>query len=157
MTKLPVRMSVRNHSELRRLAKRLADAGRGDLKRELDRAVRKAAVPMVAAVKEAALSLPAETGQSTGLRAAIAAASRFSNTAAGVRVITDAKRMPKGQGTLPAHAENGVWRHPVFGSGTWVTQTSRANWFLGACLGEADTVNAEIERAMGKVARQIAG
>lgn len=155
MAKLRVQMRTRGDSELRRLAKALADAGRGDLRKELNSGVRRAARPMVGAVRQAALSLPAETGQSTGLRAAIAAASRFSNTAAGVRVLVDNGRMPADQQTLPGHTDSGSWRHPVFGSNNWVTQHSRANWFLTACLSEADTVEREIEAAMDRVADKI--
>jgi hypothetical protein len=50
----------------------------------------------------------------------------------GVSIRMKSSRMPPGQGRLPKHMNYGRWRHPVFGTDTWVTQTAREQgWFDG--------------------------
>ncbi|WP_143517289.1 hypothetical protein [Pseudonocardia sp. MH-G8] len=127
------------------------------MRKELNAAVRRGAKPMAQAVKAGALALPAETGQSTGLRASMAAATRFSNTARGAFVMVDSSRMPGDQATLPVHTDSGAWRHPVFGSDTWVSQTSRADWFATAALSQSHVVEREVGEVLDKIADRIGG
>lgn len=148
--------------DLGAFARRLKQAGRTDLKRELTRAIRRAVKPVIADLKEQALAIPAVGQRSTGLRARIAAAIRTEiRTGAnrsGVRVKVDRSKMGD-QASLPAAFDKDRLRHPVFGNREeWVTQlTHSEGWFSRTSTRRAPAIRRAIEQAMADVARQIEG
>jgi len=161
---------IQQGRELRDLSRRLRglEDGReiaGRLRRELRRAAR----PMVPAVRAAVLALPSQ-GQNArrgrdSLRRSIARATQLqvqtSGTRPGVRVWVNPRRMPEGQANLPAYME-GIrpfhrWRHPVYGDeDTWVTQPSRP-FFYRAVRPLEDGVAEAGARVMDEIAREIEG
>lgn len=103
----------------------------------MGRNITAAAKPIKLAVQRNARAIPVRGSKSTGLREALARATRVSIRTAGknvgVSVLTDGKKMPAGQETLPGYMEGESmgrtlrWRHPVYGphdSDTWVAQDS---------------------------------
>jgi len=75
---------------------------------------------MKTAVQRNALAIPVKGEETTGLRHAIAAATkvrtRVSPRSVDVRVAVDSTAMPPGQEKLPALMESAGWTHPTFGS-----------------------------------------
>lgn len=123
-------MAARNSdaaNQLRKLAKDLAGVDRS-LRTNLRRNIAAACQPVKTDVQAAYRNLPAETGDSTGLREALANATSITvapasrTTAVGIRV--NANKMPPEQATMPAFVEAGGGRHPVHGHrDRWVEQT----------------------------------
>jgi hypothetical protein len=118
--------------------KRAGSPTAAGLSRKMRRKLIASATPVKQAVQRNALAIPAVSGYHTGLRAALAAATRISvspmaTRVAVVRLIVDGKKMPAGQQSLPPYMEGDDgfrslrWRHPVFGphnSTTWSPQDS---------------------------------
>lgn len=109
---------------------RAGDPGKG-LSRKLRRNLTAATRPIKTDAQANARAIPAHGRNHTGLRDALARATRISIAASrrttSVRLIVDGKRMPAGQQSLPPIVEGlgrrGRWRHPVFGDrSTWVQQ-----------------------------------
>jgi hypothetical protein len=129
-------ISVSGTKELSRVSAKLRAAGSEGkgLRRTMKRNIVAAVKPMQTAVKANALAIPAKGPDHTGLRRAIARATKIrigtSSRNTMVRLWVNPALMPAGQETLPAHMEgdssNGKWRHPVFGhaSQPWVGQKS---------------------------------
>lgn len=127
-----------------------------------------AATPIKQAVQQAALAIPAASGYHTGLRAALARATRVSISpmaarVATVRLIVDANKMPAGQQPLPGYMEgsNGSrslrWRHPVFGphtSPTWVAQASH-QFVQPTVIAHAVSVQRAVLAAVDETVAQI--
>jgi hypothetical protein len=143
---------------IRDFARDCRAVGRRDLSRRMQRRLYTVAKPVKVAVQQRARAIPAASGYHTGLREALARATRISISPAStrvavVRLMVDGKRMPGNQSSLPAYMEGSDgfrgmhWRHPVFGphtSSTWVAQASHP-FVRRSCT---STVPA-IERAMG--------
>lgn len=125
--------TVTGSRQMRDLALDLAragDSGRG-LSRKLRRNITAATRPIKTDVQANARAILAKGPAHTGLREALAKATRISILASrrqtAVRLIVDGNRMPAGQQKLPAYMEGTAkkWRHPVFGDrGTWVNQSA---------------------------------
>ena len=85
--------------------------------------------------QDAVVALPAHGGKSTGLRQAaalsLAVTVRGTGKRTGVEIRSRKAVMPDGKQKLPRYMDKGSWRHPVYGSKTWVTQTTPPGWFLG--------------------------
>lgn len=87
---------------------------------------------MQTAVRQAILDIPTHGTKHTGLRAAMAKATKISyhttGRTIGVRLEVKPGAMPAGKEKLPALMDNrSAWRHPVYGphdSPTWVDQES---------------------------------
>lgn len=155
-------------SELRVLAKDLklaGSAGRG-IRNDLRRELIVAAKPIEAQVKRNARAIPA-VGMygSTGLRRAIANATRTSIKLFGkdtwIRVLTDGRKMPAGQTTLPAYMEGSdgyrkkAWRHPVYGNdGLWVDEASHP-YFQPAIPPHLPAVYRAVDIAVDKAVRRV--
>lgn len=96
----------------------------------------------------------------SGLRDVIARATRmeikWTGRSVGVRIFTDGRKLPADQRSLPRHMNKGSWRHPVFGTDAWVTQTaSPAGWFDRAMDKHKDDMRRAMVRVMEKFAERI--
>lgn len=142
-------VEVRGIDQLGDLAKKLRRAGRKDLQKELYAALNRATKkPRAEVQRRARQTLPRRGGL-----AARVATSRLSTRRrrSGVRVI-DA-------GNLSLSAiDAGTVTHPVFGRrSTWVRQSVRPGFFTRPMLRSAPEARREIERALGRIAREIEG
>ena len=113
---------VRGAQDLAKLSKRLKDAGRNDLRKELLRGVRESGASTVLEIQESALEhLPRRGGLAEKV-AAEKATMRASYGAGGAKVSLRRKR---GRGL-----NAGRLRHPVYGNRrVWVQQSVDPNWF----------------------------
>lgn len=132
-----------------RLSRALKNAGRADLRRELNKALRNATKPLIAKTRAAALrDLP----QRGGLAASVAKAPqrvqvRTGAQTAGVRIV--ASGSVKG-------ANSGVVRHPVYGRrDVFVEQQVPGGWFDQTLSESAPEVRPHIQSAMEAVAEQV--
>lgn len=159
-------IEVSGGDQFRRLAVRMKQAGRTDLLRELRKELRNAGRPTVNDVQRAYRTLPdISVAHRSGAQAratvakAVRVELRSSATAARVRVLVDAKRLPEDMRPLPKVWEAGRWRHPVFASGDqtrsqwrWVEQQSQpAAVFRRTCTSHAPAFRAAVLRAMDQI------
>lgn len=143
---------VRGADEFLRLSKALKQAGRTDLRKELNNGLKRAARPLIPKVRAEALRrLP----QSGGLAARVAKSPirvqvRTGSKNAGVRIVVP------GSAKGARSANQGFIRHPVFGNrNVWVEQSVRAGWFDDPLKASAPEVRPELERALENVAEQV--
>lgn len=97
-----------------------------------------------------------------GLRASIARSVRivikdsgFSDQV-GVRIKCDTSMLPADQRKLPRYIDRGQWRHPVYGTHAWVTQTTTPNWFTDTTNAARPQVIAKVRTALSEAATHIA-
>lgn len=144
-------------AELRALAGQLAAVPQG-MRSRLRTRMRAAATPMKNAVQRNALAIPVHGGKSTGLRRAIAAATKIrttvTSTAVTVRVEVDSGSMPPGQEKLPALMESRGWTHEVFGHQTKVFQPGHG-YFIAAVNPLMPAMRAAVEQVADDAVRQI--
>jgi len=149
-------------TELRVIAKELRAMDQRKVLAQFRRELRAAAAPMVPAARAAALAIPAKGPKSTGLRKALAKSVKLSvRTAgplAGVAVMADGRKMPSGEGRLPAYMEGELrWRHPVYGNrNAWVTQPPRP-WFYRAVRPLGIAARVAVNRALNRIGDDITG
>lgn len=149
-----VRMGVNGTQDARALQRRLRAAARGGLQRELERNLRAAGRPVVAALRAEILAMPTTGSKSTGLRAKIAAATRSAPRIGGVRFYVATGALGQ-QAVLPEKIEAGPgWWHPVFGRPPFVHQNSWP-WFERTVQAHADDMRDAVEDAMQRVANMI--
>lgn len=148
-------MAIRNvqilgTGQLVELQRKLRAAGHEDIRRNLARAVRRAAEPLQADLQRTVRTLPirgegsaagrrrrtardnGRAGRDAGLRETIARSIRITirtTTNPGARVWIDKSRLPPDQRNLPARLDEGRWRHPVYGNRRrWATQYAQPWW-----------------------------
>lgn len=130
MARAVFRMSVEHGERFKRLSRELKAAGEGDLKRQLNREIRKAGKPVVADVQRAVRNVRVSSSKgghaapdtSTGLRRRVAAATKLEVQQRGIRIKVAGKkvdpeygrRLSKYLDALP-YGKFKRWRHPVFG------------------------------------------
>lgn len=157
-------VSSASYNQYRDLSRRLRSAD-AELKRNLRRRIREEGNPALQAVRAAARGIemsssPSAGGSgSTGLRARLAAATRLSVQASGVRFTVQARRVdPRYGERLTAGSEGTPWRHPVFGNRTapWVRQQG-SPWFYPTLRSEGPAFRSAAERAMRDTLRHIEG
>ena len=129
---------VRGAQDLARLSKRLKDAGRNDLRKELLRGVRESGASTVLEIRDSALeNLPRRGGLAEKVSAEKASV-RSTWAAGGARVSLRRKR---GRGL-----NEGRLRHPVYGNrDVWVQQPVNRNWFDDPIRDAAPTIRKRIE------------
>ena len=139
---------IRGAQDLTVLAKRLKDAGRNDLRKELLRGVRESGADAVLAIRDSALeSLPRRGGLAAKV-AAEKATMRASYGSGGARVSLRRKR---GRGL-----NAGRLRHPVFGDRkTWVGQPVNSGWFDDPIRDAAPDIRRKIEAVVKRVTDKI--
>lgn len=143
---MPVQLRVEGDA-LKALQRKLKAVDARDLRRELNRALREGAAPLVQDARDAARdSLP----RAGGLNERIASKpTSISVMQAGVRV--------RVKGSDAASINRGRISHPVFGNrDVWVRQPVRAGYFTDRMRREAPKVRPDLIRAMDRVAEKIA-
>jgi hypothetical protein len=122
-----------------------AKAAEGTLQVELRRGVREAALPAVRAVQEAASWSPR-------ISAAVKAKPFFTAKRAGVTIVVDASRAPEAR-PLEHGGEGGTFRHPVYGTKTWVDQPAQP--FFYASIERSVEVEIAMRAVMARVAYKL--
>lgn len=161
---LAVDMQVRGQEKFNRLAKRLKAAGAKGLQRQLTAAVRKEGTPALAATRAAWRTIdvtpPAgSTGQSTGLRARVAAATKIGVRQTGIRIWVNGKQVDPEYGYQLVYGldDQRRWRHPLFGNRRhWYSQQGQ-EVFYSTLNRFSPQWREGIEKAMEEIAREIAG
>lgn len=157
-------IKVHGQDRYKRLARRLREAGRGDLQRKLTREIRRQGDPALRAVQTRFLAVDMSSqaggGYSSGLRARVAAATRISILGSGIRIRVEPKKVDARYGRTLSFGVNGKsWRHPVFGNrNVWTNTTQRGQEVFYSTLTRYENQwRAGVERAMDETARQIEG
>lgn len=155
-------LELRGGKDLARIVRELRKTGDGKtLVAQYRKDLRAAAKPMVPAVRAAIRAIPATTGQHTGLRARMARAVRLTVKTSGrkaeISVRVDGRKMPAGEGSLPAYMDGRKkpWRHPVYGNANvWVRQDSHP-YFDRAVLPLIRRSRAAIRDATKRVGKNL--
>ena len=160
---------------LKQLAARMAAADK-ELRRQLRKAMREAADPVVGAVREAIEASP--SGHDGTLRGEVSrtVSASVSITASRVtlEIVSRGSLMPEGKGNLPAYLNDDKrWKHPVYGRAiaeieaqvtgrghgrgwTWVKQSSHAaGWFDQTIRDRAEDLRRAVQAAMEETARKL--
>lgn len=153
-------ISVTGAGEIAALARRLRDAGRGDLRLELSRAIRAAGKPVAEGARRDVLALPAHGPKHTALRKRVARTVKLSvrtgGASVGVRITAGTRGTDVG--TLARYMNRGTWRHPVYGNrNAWVTQSVPPGWFDRPTHQAAPEARRQIGEAMARIRSQIEG
>lgn len=178
---LRIATNVQQVQQFRDLSKRLKTAGRGDLRKQLNKAVKDAGRPIVEDVRNAAQGLHATSSHGGGslqrrryaasrarseraaanalrrhggLRRRVAAATTLEATRRGVRFVVRSAQLPPDQRSLPRHmnSEKG-WRHPVFGdTDNWVAQKATPAGFFSKTISQKSH---EFRRYIGAQMEQV--
>lgn len=140
-------MRVSGAEDFYRLSKALKQAGEIELRKQLNKALRDAAKPLIADTRDAARkNLPHRGGLADLVaKGPIRVQVRTGAKTAGVRIVG------KGQGLRGA--DRGKVRHPVFGHrGKFVTQDVPPGWFTETLQEKAPKVRPAIDQALQAVA-----
>lgn len=155
-------MKVHNQDQFRRLSRRLKEAGQGGLQRDMTREIRREGAPALAAVRAAwggiEVTSSAGGGESSGLRARVAAATSIELTGTGIRIRVRSAAVDPRYGRQLVFGLDALhnWTHPVFGDrDTWERQRGQEVFFSTLYPFEPHW-RAGIERAMEDTARKIA-
>lgn len=127
----------RGGHEVARLSRALRDQGQAGVARHMKKRIKDAAGPVAEHARAAARRLPdrsqAERRAGGSLRRQMAQAVEVRQTAKGVRIFVNAKRMPADARAMAHAFEKGSIRHPVFGNRqVWVSQRTGGPWFAPA-------------------------
>jgi hypothetical protein len=123
-----------------------AKAAEGQIQVELRRGIKAAAKPVVDAIK-------ADAGFSSRIPASIKAKASFAKKGASVLIVADAKKAPEA-GPLNNKGKGGSFKHPVFGTDTWVQQAARPFFQTGALRG-APAADKAMLTVMDDIARKL--
>lgn len=142
---------IRGADQFLALSKALKHAGRGELRKELNKGMKKAAKPLIAESKKAALAkLPQRGGLARQVAKEPHRVQTRTGRVPGVRIVVGKKRGG-------ARSTNrGFIRHPVFGNReNWVTQEVPPGWFDVTMKAGAPVVRPELQQAIERVADQV--
>ncbi len=150
-------VKIRGAGQLADLAKRMkaeGETGKG-FRKELLKEIRAEGKPAVAEAKRAVQALPTDPADTRGLRRGVARGvrlrTRLTGQKVGVRI-----SVSRFEGTnLPRLLNKGTWRHPVFGTTTYVTQTIQPGWFDETLTRFGPQVRAGVLRAMKRTADRL--
>lgn len=100
----------------------------------------------------------------SGLRSSIARSLRIVvkdsgyGNQVGVRITTDASRLPRGESYLPRGLDSDKgWRHPVFGGSAWVTQYGTpSGWFRSTAGAHRPDAIRRVSGVLDKFAQELA-
>jgi len=106
-----------------------AKAAEGTIQVELRRGIKKAAQPVAESVKSAA-------GWSSRIPGAIKVKAGFAAKGASVSIVADPRAAPEAA-PLEHGGAGGTFKHPVYGTSTWVSQPARPFFASGARAGSA--------------------
>lgn len=136
-------VQVMGTGQLLELQRRLRAAGHDNIRRSMQRRIRRAAEPLRNDLQQTVRNLPVwgQGGAGRGgpspttrpLRASVASAIRLSVRTTGdpgARVWVDRAALPRDLRGMPDRLNDGRWRHPVYGNRRrWATQFSRGGWW----------------------------
>lgn len=145
--------TVTGGEQLVRLSRALRDAGRTELRKDLNAELREIGKPLVEKTRaEARRRLPKRGGMAAAVAKAPQRLAISTGRDAGVRIIV-------GKTKSGARAANsGFIRHPVFGNrDVWVDQKVRPGWFDDPLKGSESEVVPALQRAMEKTVDRIVG
>jgi hypothetical protein len=152
-----VNVQIKGAEQLGDLAKRLkaeGESGKG-MRTQMLRELRAAAKPLAEDAKRAVEALPTKPPQDRGLRAGIAKGVKVRTRTSGRQVGTRIT-VARFEGTnLPRKLNKGTWRHPVFGTDTYVTQTIKPGWFDRTMRRGAPAVRRRAQRVLSDTAKRI--
>lgn len=158
--------------QLLELQRRLRAAGHENLRRSMQRRIRRAAEPLRDDLQDAIRHLditspgravPGGPSPTTRpLRATIASAIRISvrtTRGAGARVWVDRGRLPADlRGGVPTQLNDGRLRHPVFGNRRrWANQFARPGWWTSTVRRNEPRMRAEVARVLNDVRDRLEG
>lgn len=163
---------ILNTGQLLDLQRRLRAAGNENLRRSMQRRVRRAAEPLRDDLQQAMRTLPiAGQGRTVRggpspttrpLRATIAAAIRISvrttGGGAGAKVWIDRSALPPDlrNSGVPQQLDTGRLRHPVFGNKSrWVNQHAPAGWWSATVRKHQPRMRAQVERVLNDVKSRL--
>lgn len=154
-------VEIRGGAELRRISLELRRMGGGELTRKLRKELRAAAAPLVPQVRASIMQIPTTGDKSSGLRRRMAKATRLElrtvGREAGVAIRVDGRKMPTGQGRLPAYMEGSRkrWRHPVYGNrNNWVGQQPHP-YFYNVVRNLGPRSRVAVNRVLDEATREI--
>ena len=145
-------IEVRGAEDFFKLSKALKAAGRTELRRELNKRMRRAARPLIPLAREEARRVLPQSG---GLAEQVAHAPMRVQVRTGLQ--TYGVSIVVGKDRSGARAANrGLIRHPVFGNREkWVDQVVPADWFDGSMRRNAPHVRPAVLQAVESVMRDI--
>lgn len=166
-------LKVEGSNKLKAMADALRKADREDLRKGLDRAIKRAAKPTEDAVRHAAENIKTAGVRKPGARhpfvhvvapkgtrKKIAAAVTSTVSTAGedprVQFAVKSARLPDVLKNMPRKFDSGTpWRHPVMGNtDVWVGQTSKP-WFFEPIRQKLPTFRAEIDKELDVVREKL--
>lgn len=143
---------VRGADEFLKLSKALKQAGKTELRKQLNKGMKDAAKPLIPLTRQAARDRLPRRG---GLAAQVARTPqrvqvRTGAATAGVRLVVGKT------GSGARGADQGVIRHPTFGHrDRWVSQKVDAGWFTETILHNKHRVLPEVKKAMERVVAEV--
>lgn len=165
---MKIQMKVTGRRQIKTLARRFREAADGQLQRDLNAELVRAAPPVLArtrsTVQGAAFPVapPAGGSDGTAFRAGLAAATEAVPLSNGVRFRVDGAAVGRGSRghRLAMLSDTELaprWRHPVHGNRErWVTQLGMP-WFFSSIRPEEPRFASGVGQAMDKTIRRIAG
>ncbi|MFC5187135.1 hypothetical protein [Actinomadura harenae] len=162
-------LRIENGQRLRELARTFRQLEDGKVLRKALRAeLKRTAVQLQRAEQKAVTALPSKAQNARlarmALRRRVSRATqiriRMAGPRTGVMVWVNPRRMPAGQGNLPAYLEGlrpfSRWRHPVFGRATdrWVTQRPHP-WFYRTAYRYEGQAQRAAAQAINRLADEI--
>lgn len=158
--------------ELRKLAKDLKAAGRGDLRKDMTKRLRTSVQPIVPEMRRKIKALPGAGGTDKRSKKAkeqrprglhdstargVQAKVSVAGPKVGVRIRIDPRLFPDGQKNLPRYLNGSLprWRHETYGHEPWVTQDSH-EYFEPTILPHRARVEAEVIKVLDDVRDQLA-
>lgn len=164
-------MSVDGADKYKRLARRLKEAGRGDLQRRLSRTIRREGQAALNDVRVAWMGVDVTSSRggtarpdvSTGLRSRVAAATRIQVLQNGTRISVNTKKVDPAYPSLAWYLNGSgrrPWRHPIFGRrdnpGDWAEQRGEETFFKTMSR-HAPAWRRATVRVIDEIAREIEG
>lgn len=142
---------VRGADQFFELSKALKHAGRTELRKELNKAMRVGAKPLIPKARaEAMARLPQRGGLAKQVAKEPARVQTRTGRDSGVRIVVGKKRGGARQ------ANRGVIRHPVFGNREkWVDQKVRPGWFDDPMRASAPEIRQALEQGIEDVAAKV--
>lgn len=154
---------LRGGKDLRRISKELRRVGDGkEIKKRFSKELRVVAKPLVPVVRRSIRDIPSTRAYSAaGLRGRLSRATKLevktSGRSAGVAIRVSGRKMPEGQGRLPAYVEGTRkrWRHPVFGNREVYAQQPAQPYFFKAVRVAGPRSRAAISKVIDGISKDI--
>jgi hypothetical protein len=155
---MPVGLRVTGRENVISASRRIREhANPREVRKELNRALKEAAIPTADEVRQAALDLPAKSNKRI-LRQRIASAVSVQVKSGGknpsVKIRVSRARM-RDKAPVPQLMDRGPFRHPVFGREKWAKQEGHKQWFEKVIQKKAPEVRKRIKEAADRIEHEI--